>query len=300
MKQYLLSAGTSLLLLPLILYSSLHFLRPPQTEKEQVLFRGIVYKRYARFTPRPRIIHIVSVDLTVPGVKPLVTPGMPPGSDRETSASTTSEFLREFKLQLAVNGSYFHHFEEKTPWHYYPRSGDPSHPLGEVISNGYRYSKTEGGWRVLCFSQSNRAQIFDSGKCPVDTIQAIAGSKILIERGKPKVEFLQDSNDKPYPRMAVAIDKEGKKLWLITVDGKQPLYSEGVKISELTDIVMDLGAYTALNLDGGGSTTLVMATRQGAKVLNAPIHTKLPMRERPVANHLGFYANPLDGGNKEK
>jgi hypothetical protein len=294
MKQYLLSAGTALLLLPFILYSALHFLRPPQTEKEQVLFRGIVYKRHARSIPRPIIIHIVSVDLNAPGVKPLVTPGMPPSSDRETSARTTSEFLREFKLQLAVNGSYFHHFEEKTPWDYYPRSGDRSHPLGEVISNGYRYSVTEGGWRVLCFSQNNRAQIFDSGKCPVDTIQGIAGSKIFIDRGKPKAEFSQTPNDKPYPRMAAAIDREGKKLWLITVDGKQPLYSEGVKMSELTEIAMELGAYTALNLDGGGSTTLVMAATQGAKVLNAPIHTKLPMRERPVANHLGFYANPLD------
>jgi exopolysaccharide biosynthesis protein len=93
--------------------------------------------------------------------------------------------------------------------------------------------------------------------------------------------------------MAVGIDKEGKKLWLIAVDGKQPIYSEGVKMPELANIVMDLGVDTALNLDGGGSTTVVMATNNGAKVLNAPIHTKIPMRERPVANHLGFYAEPF-------
>ena len=80
---------------------------------------------------------------------------------------------------------------------------------------------------------------------------------------------------------------------MIVVDGKQPLYSEGVTIAELTGIVQSLGAYTALNLDGGGSTTLVMTKNGKPKLLNAPIHTKLPMHERPVANHLGFYADRL-------
>jgi exopolysaccharide biosynthesis protein len=100
------------------------------------------------------------------------------------------------------------------------------------------------------------------------------------------------AEDKPYPRVAAAVNREGTKLWLIAVDGKQPLYSEGITIAELTKIATDLGAYAALNLDGGGSTTLVMSTNQGSRVLNAPIHTRIPMRERPVGNHLGFYALP--------
>jgi exopolysaccharide biosynthesis protein len=93
--------------------------------------------------------------------------------------------------------------------------------------------------------------------------------------------------------VAVAIDQAGQKLWLIVVDGKQPLYSEGVTKKELANIAIELGADTALNFDGGGSTTLVVATNTGSKVLNAPIHTKIPMRERPVANHLGFYVESL-------
>ncbi|WP_026731526.1 phosphodiester glycosidase family protein [Fischerella sp. PCC 9605] len=291
MQRYLLATGTALLLLPLALYGTLHFLRPPQTNKEQILFRGITYQRYARSTPRPIMIHVVSVDLTAPGVKALVTPPMASKRDR-TSARTTSEFLREFKLQLAVNASYFNAFDEKTPWNYYPHSGDRSYPIGEAISNGDRYAKTKQGWRVLCFSQ-NRAQILESGKCPEGTTQGVAGSEIFVEHGKPKAQIFRNPRDKPYPRMAVGIDKEGKKLWLIAVDGKQPIYSEGVKMPELAKIVMDLGVDTALNLDGGGSTTVVMATNDGAKVLNAPIHTKIPMRERPVANHLGFYAEPF-------
>ncbi len=294
MKQIFLGVSTGLLLLPLLLYGTLHFLRPPQTNKEEVLFRGIVYQRYARSTPRPIMIHIVSIDLTAPGVKAQVTPPMSfTKGTQETTARTTSKFLRDFNLQLAVNASYFQHFEENTPWSYYPRSGDRTNPLGEVIANGYHYSRTEPGWPVLCFSKSNRAHISQNGKCPEGTNHGVAGSEVLIENGKPKAEIFKRRDDVPYSRVAAAIDQEGKKLWLIAVDGKQLLYSEGAKTTELTKILMDLGAYTALNLDGGGSTTLVIATSKGAKVLNAPIHTKFPMRERPVANHLGFYAEPL-------
>ncbi|NMG06345.1 phosphodiester glycosidase family protein [Brasilonema sp. UFV-L1] len=278
----------SVLLSPLIFYGWQCFLRPPRTDIEQVLYRGITYKRYAISTPRPAMIHIVTIDLKTPGVKALVTPGFPKPSDRETSARKTSDFLKEFKLQLAINASYFHHFHEKSPWEYYPHSGDPSYPIGEAISNGYRYSSPEANFPVLCFSAQNRVQIHKSEKCPEGTVQGVAGSQLLVYDGKAIDNNFKD--DKPYPRVAAAINQGGTNLWLIAVDGKQPLYSEGITIAELTKIITDLGAHTALNLDGGGSTTLVMESNNGSKVLNAPIHTRIPMRERPVGNHLGFYA----------
>ena len=62
----------------------------------------------------------------------------------------------------------------------------------------------------------------------------------------------------------------------------------------LPSIVLELGAETALNLDGGGSSTLVMAGHWGPRALNAPFHTRIPMRQRSVANHLGVYALPLE------
>jgi hypothetical protein len=286
--QFLLIAGVSVILSPVVLYGWLCFLRPPRTNQQQVLFAGINYQREARSSERPAMIHIVTVDLTAPGVRALVTPKAP--QYRETIARTTSEFLREYQLQLAINASYFHHFYEKTPWDYHPHSGDPSYPIGEAISNGYRYSPPERNRPVLCFSASNRAQILETETCPEGTIYGVAGNQMLVAQGKP---IIYDSpNDIPYPRVAAGTDQEGKKLWLIAIDGKQPFYSEGVTINELTKIFTDLGVYAALNLDGGGSTTLVMGTTNGSKVLNAPIHTRIPMRERPVGSHLGFYALP--------
>jgi hypothetical protein len=291
----LMAAGMGLLVLPLILYGWFHFLRPPRTNFERSLFQGIVYRREVRSTPRPLIIHIVTIDLAAPGVRVLVSPGKPTleKDNTDINARTTSEFLNEFKLQLAINASFFYPFREKTPWDYYPKSGDRANVLGQAISNGSIYSKAQSHWPVLCFNAKNRAQISSNGECPNDTVQGAAGNEILIAQGNPRGLSLRTAeNNRPYSRVAVAIDKTGQKLWLIAVDGKQPLYSEGATIPELTKIIMELGAHTALNLDGGGSTTLVTETPKGASLLNAPTHTKFPMRERPVANHIGFYAFP--------
>ncbi len=289
LKRFILISGAGLLLLPLIIYGWRCSLRPSQTNAKQKLFKGIVYQRKFGLTVRPVIIHVVTVDLSVPGVKVLVTPPHP-GQDK-TSARTTSQFLQEFQLQLAMNANYFHPFRENTPWDYYPHSGDKASVIGTAISNGKHYSKADSQWGALCISRNNRAEIFDSGKCPENTLQAVAGREIIVVNGKAVNSDVD--RDKPYPRVVVATNQKGNILWLITIDGKQPAYSEGVTIAELKSIVENLGVYTALGLDGGGSTTLVMAKNNKPKLLNAPIHTKLPMRERPVANHLGFYADKL-------
>jgi hypothetical protein len=302
LKPILFSIGAALLALPLALYSRQHFLRPPQTQREQALFQGITYRREARLIPRSIMLHIITIDLTAPGLKAFITPGKPNKDGTETNARTTSAFLKEFKLQLAVNANYFYPFREDSPWDYYPYSGDRVNSVGQAIANGYTYSDVDTRFPVLCFSADNLAQISKTGACSPGTTNAVAGSHLLLVNGKPaKKNFAGSNNRKPYPCIAAALNRAGTKLWLVAVDGKQPLYSEGVTLSELTEIIMELGAQTAINLDGGGSTTLVVASdKLEAEVLNAPIHTKIPMRERPVANHLGFYALPLENSSGEK
>lgn len=287
-----LAIGTGLLL-PLLLYGGRAAQRPPQTNEVRSLFRGIEYRREARSVPRPQMIHIVKIDLTAPGVRARVTPSRPTG-DVEVAARTTSAFVEEFDLQLAVNASFFYRFEEKTPWDYYPRSGDRVNVLGQAIGAGQPYSPPQQRWAVLCFDADSRAQILDAA-CPAGTQDAIAGNAVLLRSGQPvAAEHLPDGWERPYARLVAAIDQTGETLWLVAVDGKQPLYSEGATLMELAELVQQLGAAAALNLDGGGSTTVVMASAAGTAVLNAPIHTKLPLRERPVGNHLGFSARPIE------
>lgn len=293
LKRVLLATGFSVVVTPILLYCLLLLNRPPRTNKQEQLFQGVVYRREVRSTPRNLMLHIFTIDLKAPGVKLLLTPGKPAPDLKGSNAQTTSEFLKKYNLQLAINASYFHPFYEHHPWDYFPRRGDRVRVLGQAISNGNSYSPAAPGWPILCISEQQRAEIVPD-TCPTGTLQAVAGAQILVEHGKSIIKEDSDSI-KPqdlHPRTAIAIDEKGEKLWLILIDGRQPFYSEGVTLAELKNIAIELGADSALNLDGGGSTTAVMANCCGWHLLNSPIHTKIPMRQRPVANHLGIYALP--------
>lgn len=67
---------------------------------------------------------------------------------------------------------------------------------------------------------------------------------------------------------------------IIVVDGRRPGYSDGISLSSLQQMMLDAGAQTAFNLDGGGSTTLVFR----GQVLNRPSGG----RERSVTDILYF------------
>ena len=279
-------AVMSLVALIVLTYGGLCLSRPPRTDLEQQLFPGISYQREARSTPRRIMLHVVTIDLTNPKLKFLVTPGTPKADGKEMNARTTSGFMREFGVQLAINASFFLPFYEHSPWDYYPHLGDRVNIIGQAISNGNMYSPGEKIWPVMCISPTNSIQI-RSEKCTKGTIQAVSGSRFLLERGVPRPLAVNEA--KFLPCTAVGINEAGDKLWIVVVDGRQPFYSEGLNLIQLTDIFKELGAYTALNLDGGGSSTLVIKQNGQPKVLNAPIHTRVPMRQRPVANHLGIY-----------
>lgn len=295
LKRILLTTSISIVSVPLLIYGGLLVKRPLPTDKQQQLFQGIVYQRDARNSPRPLMVHTVTIDLTAPGIKLLVTPGNKVNKN-EFAARTTSEFVQEFNLQLAINGSFFYPFRQYPP-NSYPKPSDPVIVQGQVISEGKSYAPPKATSSVLCISKFLRAQIYAQiyqQRCPIGTSEGLAGREILLKEGKPAVLGGRGGENLFSPRTAVAIDKSGKTLWLIIVDGRQRFYSEGVSLAELTTIIQELGADSALNLDGGGSTTLVVANKTKLRVLNSPIQTRIPTRQRPVANHLGIYALPVD------
>ena len=59
------------------------------------------------------------------------------------------------------------------------------------------------------------------------------------------------------PRSAVGVSGDGTKLYLVTIDGRQTGYSQGATLRELAEYMRSIGAHQAINLDGGGSTTMV-------------------------------------------
>jgi hypothetical protein len=260
--------------------------RPPRIDYQAELFQGVTYTRQARSTPRPLMVHIVRIDLTTAGIDFLVTPG-DASSEMDLDARTTSGFLRTFDVQLAINGGFFEPFNAGGLWDYYPHRGDPVNVMGLAISDGDRYSDDYPDMPVLCIT-SESVEVRTDG-CALGTSQALAGNLLLVNRG---VNVTPGRNIVPNPRTAVALDAKNEIMWLIVVDGRQPGYSEGVTPFELAEILIELDAQMALNLDGGGSSTLVVASGRGSRILNAPIHTRVHMRQRPVANHLGVRALP--------
>src|SRR5512138_92641 len=85
--------------------------RPPQFPAREKLFPGVVYTRTVRLSPRPLMIHVVTIDTKGGnGIRFLVTPPDDRASDQPLRARTTSQFLQEFDMQLAINGDGF------SPW----------------------------------------------------------------------------------------------------------------------------------------------------------------------------------------
>jgi exopolysaccharide biosynthesis protein len=68
-----------------------------------------------------------------------------------------------------------------------------------------------------------------------------------------------------HPRTAAGVRADGTLIF-VTVDGRQPETSVGMSIPELTDLMLELGCVSAVNLDGGGSTTMVVR----GKIVNQP------------------------------
>ncbi|MCE5252569.1 phosphodiester glycosidase family protein [bacterium] len=88
---------------------------------------------------------------------------------------------------------------------------------------------------------------------------AVGGGPRLLRNGEVSIEaetegISQTFVDTRHPRTAVGFN--GDHIFLVTVDGRQKGYSEGMNLHELASFLKELGATEAINLDGGGSTTM--------------------------------------------
>lgn len=119
--------------------------------------------------------------------------------------------------------------------------------------------------------------------------EAVGGFPDLIDDGA-RVGDLEIS-DRPsfaaarHPRTAVGYDSEDDRLWLVVADGRRLPHAAGMTLPELADLFETLGADEAINLDGGGSTAMVIT---GATV-NRPSDLA---GERAVANALALVNDP--------
>lgn len=117
-------------------------------------------------------------------------------------------------------------------------------------------------------------------------VEAVGGTPRLVRKGKISVE-INEENLKPgftevtHPRTAIGVTADGK-LVLVTVDGRQSV-STGMSLTDLAELMLSQGCVEAVNLDGGGSTTLAASFG----TLNSPSDGKL----RPLPNAIAVFAD---------
>lgn len=114
----------------------------------------------------------------------------------------------------------------------------------------------------------------------------IGGGPQLIKNGRVEItnaaeKILPSFVSDGHPRTAIARLKSGQIL-LLTVDGRQPGESIGMSLTMLADLLLEFGAVDAINLDGGGSTTMVIRN----KLVNKPSDAT---GERPVSDAILVY-----------
>ena len=259
--------------------------RPAPIPMKQELYKGVTYRRLVRYFPRPMIAHVLTIDTKAKGIEFLVTP---PDSKGETplKARTTSQFLEEFNLQIAINGGGFSPWWSRSPADYYPHVGDPIAPFGFTASNGEVYwttADTEGIPPALFISRRN---ILSFNNKPNRVHTAISGDRMIVLKGEIAPDLDHQELD---PRTAIGINRNGRYVYLVVVDGRQPLYSDGATFAELAQLLIDQGAYAGMSLDGGGSSAMVVEGNDGRpRILNSPIDHYIPGTERPVGTHLGI------------
>lgn len=236
--------------------------------------------------PRLQRVFVARVRLNSPGIEFLSTPRT---GKRETLGETAGEFLRRHHLQLAVNANF-----------YDPVKPDPVDIdlEGLAISNGSVVSPPSPGLPALCLSKENHATFVENTPSDFKTTgiyTAVAGSRMILRHGK--FTGKTDPND-IHPRTAAGLSEDGRTMYLLVIDGRQPGYSVGANDAETAQWLLRFGAVNGLMLDGGGSTTLVRANAQNnPQVLNQPIHQNIRGRQRLNGNHLGLRARPLEKSN---
>jgi hypothetical protein len=243
---------------------------------------GVGYGRLEVEEPRPLRFHFLRIDLRAPGLSFLATP---PGDDlsAHTTGLTTSAFVRAHRLQAAINAAPF------SPIH--KEEGKPVRVVGLTVSRG-RVVSPATELPALVVTRRNEARIVEAPFDLRGVYTAVAGFSVVLRGG-----VVVGRSDQLHPRTAAGISADGRTLLLMVVDGRQPGYSEGLSSYEIGAWLRAAGASDGINLDGGGTSTMVLEDPdREPRIMNLPIHDGYAGKERVAGSHLGIRARRLRGG----
>ena len=262
-------------------------------------------------------MHVAQIDLGAPGVRFKVSP---PGGSREVVRRTTLEYLKAEGAQLAINAHFFLPF---------PSPDTDAWVIGLGASEGSVFSGFEAPAQnfalvtdapALNIDRDNHAAIVHrdpadaTGRRVVEQVvlwNVVAGSAQIVTGGAPTVPVYQDaahvdgllkpggpndySNQKSWydvatARTAIGLSRDRRTLTLFTVDVRGG--SDGMRLGEVAAVLInDYAVWDALNLDGGGSTSMALADplTHAPSIVNASSDNP---GGRSVASSLAVFARP--------
>lgn len=219
-----------------------------------------------RNVPDSAEYHVLVIDLTVPGVAIRCTPI----NERWQS---TSGYGRTAHLAAAINGGFW---------------APNGQAQGLAAGGGRVWSSDDDGLGFFAVTRDGRAMV----SRPSDVVEAtrhgitdgVSGRPLIVDRGRISDELVLFPHAESHePRTAVGVSSDGRTVFLLTVDGRRGT-TRGATLYDVADTLVELGAYRALNIDGGGSTTMFVASEGG--VVNRPSERN----ERVVLDHIGVVA----------
>ncbi len=263
------------------------------------LYPGIKHVEVTVTSPRKMVINTMQIDTTTPGLKFYTTPRCSSWVENstETQRKKTRDFIRESqatdkKLVVAINADAWN------PW--IPSEWGQEtkrNLLGLAVSEGTLVSDGSGEPSLIFGKDGTISMATTTQDYDISDIQtAVSGWSICLSEGT-----LLPSGDGLHPRTGTGLSHNAQYVYFMTIDGRQP-DSEGATTEEVGSWLKYFGAYTGINMDGGGSTTMAWwdpnaSGSDKCKLLNSPrggcgIFTT----ERCVGNNIGLYYVPERSG----
>ena len=253
---------------------------------------------------------VAKINLNTPGIQVRVLSS----SDKDRK-NTPMEFLNQSNAKIVINGGYFR--SGKDPAQHVgllKTAGILEEPASHsVFRDSERYFITRGAFGIskdglpdIAWSSTNNDSIFEWAlpqknrpgnpskyldfklSSHWDMRDAIHAGPILVHSNKINITveeevFFNTPVAGIQPRSAIGYSKEGYLIMMV-VDGRQA-DSRGVYLEELAIMMMEFNCDEAINLDGGGSSCMVVDNR----LLNRPIGRNI---QREIMSAIGvFYGN---------